>query len=89
MSIFTSSDGSTGPKVSINKALLLSALTIEADDLEQTDNTSRNQWSVVNAFNTAAARSTNQQTHLHQPPTQVEWIYRKFLLEYSPRPWRT
>ena len=61
MSIFTSSDGSTGPKVSINKALLLSALTIEADDLDQTDNTSRNQWSVVNAFNTAAARSTTQQ----------------------------
>ena len=61
MSIFTSSDGSTGPKVSINKALLLSALTIEADDLEQTDNTSRNQWSVVNALNTAAARSNTQQ----------------------------
>ena len=31
----SSSDGSSGPKVSINKALLLSALTIEADDLEQ------------------------------------------------------
>ena len=38
MSIYVSSDGSSGPKVSINKALLLSALTIEADDLEQTDN---------------------------------------------------
>ena len=31
MSIFTSSDGSTGPKVSINKALLLSALSVDAD----------------------------------------------------------
>ena len=61
MSIFTSSDGSTGPKVSINKALLLSALTIEADDLDQTDPTTFNEWTAVNARNTAAARSTDQQ----------------------------
>jgi flagellin len=33
MSIFTSSDGSTGPKVSINKALLLSALSVDAGNL--------------------------------------------------------
>ena len=32
LSIYVSSDGSTGPKVSINKALLLSALTIDAQD---------------------------------------------------------
>ena len=32
LSIYVSSDGSTGPKVSINKALLLSALTINAQD---------------------------------------------------------
>ena len=64
MSIFTSSDGSTGPKVSINKALLLSALTIEADDLNQTGadgNTTTNEWTAVNALNTAGARLTNQQ----------------------------
>jgi flagellin len=64
MSIFTSSDGSTGPKVSINKALLLSALTIEADDLNQTGadgNGTTNEWTAVNNLNTAAARLTNQQ----------------------------
>ena len=33
VSIFVSSDGSTGAKVSLNKSLLLSALTIKADDL--------------------------------------------------------
>ena len=31
MSIYVSSDGSSGPKVSINKALLLSALSIDED----------------------------------------------------------
>ena len=31
MSIYVSSDGSSGPKVSINKALLLSALSVDAD----------------------------------------------------------
>jgi flagellin len=31
MSIYVSSDGSSGPKVSINKALLLSALTVDSD----------------------------------------------------------
>ena len=61
MSIFTSSDGSTGPKVSINKALLLSALTIEADDLDQTDPTTFNEWTAVNNLNTAGARLANQQ----------------------------
>ena len=34
MSIYVSSDGSAGPKVSINKALLLAALTMQADDLK-------------------------------------------------------
>jgi flagellin len=33
MSIYVSSDGSSGPKVSINKALLLSALSIDAGNL--------------------------------------------------------
>jgi flagellin len=35
MSIFTSAEGSSGPTVSINKALLLSALTIDEDDLDE------------------------------------------------------
>ena len=38
MSLYVSSDGSGGPKVSINKALLLAALTMQADDLGQTNN---------------------------------------------------
>ncbi len=33
VSVFASADGNTGPKVSINKALLLSALTIDTDSL--------------------------------------------------------
>ena len=33
VSIFVSSDGSTGAKVSLNKSLLLSALTVKSDDL--------------------------------------------------------
>ena len=41
--------GSLGPKVSINKALLLSALTIEADDLDQQMLFNLNRWSVDNA----------------------------------------
>jgi flagellin len=57
MSIFVSSDGSAGPKVSINKALLLSALTIEADDLDQKDIWLANNWSTANDYNTAAERS--------------------------------
>ena len=35
MSVFASADGSSGPTVSINKALLLSALTIDEDDLNE------------------------------------------------------
>jgi flagellin len=34
VSIFVSSDGNTGPIVSVNKALLLSALTIDSDSLQ-------------------------------------------------------
>ena len=58
MSIFVSSDGSSGPKVSINKALLLSALTVEADDLNQSSPVppiTTNLW-------TNAADKTNQTT---------------------------
>jgi flagellin len=62
MSIYVSSEGNIGPKVSINKALLLAALTIEADDLEQANNdanitsqnaidaTADNFWSVANSL---------------------------------------
>ena len=72
MSIYVSSDGSSGPKVSINKALLLAALTIEADDLGQSDNdgnitspnatngtTADNFWSVASA-QTKTQRDTNK-----------------------------
>jgi len=34
VSVFVSADGNTGPIVSVSKALLLSALTIDSDDLE-------------------------------------------------------
>ena len=34
VSVFVSSDGNTGPIVSVSKALLLSALTIDTDDLQ-------------------------------------------------------
>jgi flagellin len=62
MSIYVSSEGNIGPKVSINKALLLSALTINAQDktsVAWTDNENTNNndiWSFAsdsydNAFN--------------------------------------
>ena len=44
MSIYVSSDGTSGPKVSINKALFLSALTVEADDLNQSNGMTNNAW---------------------------------------------
>ena len=72
VSIYVSSDGSSGPKVSINKALLLAALTIEADDLGQSDNdgnitspnatngtTADNFWSVAST-QTKTQRDTNK-----------------------------
>ena len=72
VSIYVSSDGTSGPKVSINKALLLAALTIEADDLSQTNNdanitspnatngtTADNFWSVAST-QTDAQRDTNK-----------------------------
>ena len=59
LSIYVSSDGSAGPKVSINKALLLGALTIEADDLEQTDGATTNLWSVADG-QTKAQRDTTR-----------------------------
>ena len=59
MSIFVSSDGSSGPKVSINKALLLSALTLEPADLEQQNPLNLNVWTDANALNTAADRAND------------------------------
>jgi flagellin len=50
ISIFTSSEGSDGPKVSIHKSLLLSALTIRMDRKiagEGTGTTSKGYWSQV------------------------------------------
>ena len=51
ISIHASADGSTGPKVSLHRAALLSAITIDADDL-----TARNAFS--GADNTQAAGTT-------------------------------
>ena len=59
MSIYVSADGTSGPTVSINKALLLSALTLEPDDLEQQDPIDRNIWSNANAQNTATDRAND------------------------------
>ena len=74
VSIYVSSDGSGGPKVSINKALLLAALTMQADDLGQTNNdgtinapatnttngaNADNYWSIANS-QTKTQRDTNQ-----------------------------
>lgn len=53
MSIFVSSDGSSGPKVSINKGLLLSALTIKSDSMDS------DKWSEARKHSTAAARKSN------------------------------
>ena len=66
LSIYVSSDGSTGPKVSINKALLLGALTIEADDLEQTDGTTTNNWSVADGQTKADRDNTRLYTFASQ-----------------------
>jgi flagellin len=53
MSIFVSSDGTSGPKVSINKGLLLSALTINSNTMDS------DEWSQARGHTTAADRKTN------------------------------
>ena len=53
VSVFASADGNTGPKVSINKALLLSALTIDASSVGTSDTYS-------DARNAAFAGGTSQ-----------------------------
>jgi flagellin len=64
VSIFVSSDGSTGAKVSLNKSLLLSALTINSNTLASTDfasatNTSNTAGSVADfTFASATIDST-------------------------------
>ena len=59
MSIYVSADGTSGPTVSINKALLLSALTLEPADLEQANPMVLNEWSRANAETTAADRTNS------------------------------
>jgi flagellin len=59
MSIYVSSDGSSGPKVSINKALLLAALTMRPDDLDQLNPATFNFWDTANGNNDAATRATS------------------------------
>jgi flagellin len=61
MSIYVSSDGSSGPKVSINKALLLSALSVDprvatiGDGISYTDGTARTNTATTFASETYAA----------------------------------
>ena len=59
MSIYVSSDGSSGPKVSINKALLLAALTMTPADLNQDLPTTFNIWNVVKDKVTATDRAND------------------------------
>ncbi len=64
ISIFTSSEGSSGPKVSIHKSLLLSALTIRMDKgLAGADSSDLKYWSTVD--NTAAGIA---------PTSDTSWI---------------
>ena len=60
MSIYVSSDGTSGPTVSINKALLLSALTVEADDLDQTNGMTNNAWQNAKDKTYAGGQSVTQ-----------------------------
>jgi len=65
VSIFVSSDGSTGAKVSLNKSLLLSALTINSSTLASTDFASANNAATAGAaanFTFASADSSGTMT---------------------------
>ena len=53
MSIFVSSDGTAGPRVSINKGLLLSALTVNSSTMKS------DEWTQARGHTTAAARKAN------------------------------
>lgn len=53
MSIFVSSDGTAGPKVSINKGLLLSALTINSSTKDS------DEWTQARGHTDAATRKAN------------------------------
>ena len=58
VSVYVSADGSTGPKVSVNKALLLSALTINASTLAAAKFSDGVANANVNSFASADAAST-------------------------------
>ena len=77
MSIYVSSEGNIGPKVSINKALLLSALTINAQDKTSVA------W-------TDSENTTNNDNiwSLHQILMIMHLIWKTFQLEYSLRLWK-
>ena len=65
VSIFVSSDGSTGAKVSLNKSLLLSALTINSSTLDSTDFASANNAATAGTaanFTFASADSSGTMT---------------------------
>ena len=53
MSIFVSSDGTAGPRVSINKGLLLSALTVNSSTMKS------DEWTQARGHTTAADRKSN------------------------------
>ena len=66
LTIYTSSEGSGGSKVSLHKSLLLSALTLQQDKaLAGTDTIANSAWSVVSAAQRAAAA---------YDPSDNEWV---------------
>jgi flagellin len=65
--IYTSSQGSAGPKVSIHKGLLLSALTIKQDKTLADDGTTQTAWSTTT--NASASPSNNTFITLAIDPT--------------------
>ena len=66
MTIYTSSEGSGGSKVSVHKTLLLSALTLKQDkSLAGTDGIANSAWSVV---------STAQKADAAYAPDDNEWV---------------
>ena len=74
MSIFTSTEGSGGAKVSINKALLLSALTLKMDkSLAGTDSTN-GLWSTVSSNQVDENAGTTQYTSGIKADNDAAWI---------------
>ncbi len=74
MSIFTSTEGSGGSKVSVHKALLLSALTLKmSKDLAGSD-TTNGKWSVVSEKQAQDAGGTTQYTDGIKSDNGDAWV---------------